>query len=136
MEIIGRKAFALQSFGEVFGPQATAGVDDGATRILAEQSDRLFAFVFGVRHAIGQVGASEALLQQPFLPEAQFRLDVVGHLRRGGGGQRQDWGLGKLGSYLGDSQVGGAEIVAPLRDAVRLVHHDQAESHLRQIGSE
>ena len=63
------------------------------------------------------------------LGEAQPVHDVLGHAPGRRGRERQHRHAGQLFAQLGDAQVGGAEIVAPLRNAVRLVHGQQRHLH-------
>ena len=48
------------------------------------------------------------------------------------GGQSQDGRLGHIRSNVGNLQIGRTEVVAPLRDAVRLVDGQQADFHSAQ----
>ena len=70
--------------------------------------------------------------------EAQLRGDVVLHQGRGGGGERDDRRGPQRRQVLAEHAVVGPEIVAPLRDAVRLVDGDQRRlalgQHLREAG--
>ena len=67
---------------------------------------------------------------------AELLLDVVDHagVGRGGGGQHRD-GLRQLGDEVRDAPVVGPEIVAPVRNAVGLVNHQQPgpPDELRQL---
>ena len=51
---------------------------------------------------------------------------------RGGGGERDDRRRAEGGRYCAEHAVVGAEVVAPLRDAVRLVDGDQGRLALGQ----
>ena len=59
-------------------------------------------------------------------------MDVVDDFRRRRGGQGQYGSLGDIGTDVGNLQVGRSEVVAPLRDAVRLVDGQQTDFHLLQ----
>ena len=50
--------------------------------------------------------------------------------RRGRGGQREDRGVAELLDDAAEPQVVGSEVVAPRRDAVRLVDHEQRRAGL------
>ena len=66
--------------------------------------------------------------------EAQAAGDVVPHLGRGGGGERQDRGLAEEPVLGTQAQVGGAEVVAPLGDAVGLVDAQERRVRLGEVG--
>ena len=65
--------------------------------------------------------------------------DVVLHGGRGGGGEGDDGRGAKRGQVLAEHAVVGAEVVAPLRDAVGFVDGDQGRlalgQHLREAGN-
>ena len=60
----------------------------------------------------------------------------MNHLRGGCGRQGEHRSLGKELSNLGDFQIGRAEIVTPLGDAVCLVHRDHPNRHPGKILAE
>ncbi|MNF59369.1 hypothetical protein D3C84_409550 [compost metagenome] len=62
----------------------------------------------------------------------ELRLHVGDHLGRGGRGQQQGLGDIELALVVRQLQVIGAEVVTPLGNAVRLVHHQQRDRHLLQ----
>ena len=74
-----------------------------------------------------EVRAVEAGADALGFPEAEPRDDLLGHLRgrRGGAGHRRR--VAELPDDRREAQVVRAEVVAPLRHAVRLVHHEQRE---------
>ena len=84
------------------------------------------------------VRAAKAVDEPARLHEAQLRDDVVLHHRRGRRRQRQHRGGAQLGQALAEHAVLGAEVVAPLRDAVGLVDGDERRralrEHLREAG--
>ena len=63
---------------------------------------------------------------------AELGQDVVFDPGRGRGREGQDRGVAQIGDGLGKAEVGGAEIVPPLGDAVGLVHHEEGHVHLGQ----
>ena len=87
-------------------------------------------------HFNRDVGAAEAVNEARRLDQRQLLHDVVLHGRRGGGGQRDDRRRPQAGHVLAQAAVIGPEIVPPLRNAVRLIHHDQRNlplgEHLRK----
>ena len=78
----------------------------------------------GGSHDIGQVSPREAHREHIGLPEGQTTLDILDHNRRGSGGERQNRNVGEQLAHLDDTQERRAEIIAPLRDAMSLVHSD------------
>ena len=77
--------------------------------------------------AVADVGAVEAGDEDAALAEVEPLDDLAPGRRVGGGGQRQARHAGKRSCSTPSSQVVGPEIVAPLRDAVRLVDREQGE---------
>ena len=61
------------------------------------------------------------------LLESEQVNDVILHARRGGGGQRQHDRRVEVIARVGDVQIIGAKVVAPLRQAVRFVDGEQAD---------
>ena len=90
-------------------------------------------------HFDGEVVAAEAVDETHGVVEAELRQDVVLHERRGRGGERQHGRGTQQVQLLAEHAVVGAEIVAPLRDAVRLVDGDEGglalAEHLREAGN-
>ena len=125
----GRDALVAQQVGQLFGALARADVDDAAAFDPPQQPEQLPVLVLGAADAVGEVGTCEAAAQDVGLGEVEVAHDVLGHERRGRGGERQHRHAGKLAAQLGDAQVGGAEVVAPLRDAVGLVDGQQRDLH-------
>ena len=71
------------------------------------------------------------------VPQVQQAADVRLHVRRGGGGEGSHRGpVGQALHKGGDVQVGGPEILAPLGDAVGLVHRHQGDVCLPHKGLE
>ena len=67
------------------------------------------------------------VLTTPARGMPELRDDVVATVVGGGGGQRQDRRLAERAQRAAELEEGRAEVVAPLRDAVRLVDHDQRD---------
>ena len=138
----GRPAFAVEEAGELDGAVLLRAVDDRRARrvfeALAQQLQHLRRLA-GTRdraHLEAQVVTLDAAgvqrqLQPEFLPEVA--ADLVDHVRLGGGGdgadrrQRQFVPLAELADEARAVQVIGPEVVAPLRQAVRLVEHPGAD---------
>ena len=77
-------------------------------------------------------GPVEAGRDADRLAQAQAPLDVGGDLRRRGRGRRDDRLRAEPARRVGEAEVVGPEVVAPLRDAVRLVDDEEADRHLAQ----
>ena len=93
------------------------------------QAQELGVLVVGAADAVGEVGARETAAQDAGFVETQAVHDVVGDELRGRGREGQNGNAGELLAQLGDAQVGGPEVVAPLRDAVGLVDGEQLHVH-------
>ena len=84
----------------------------------------------------GQVGAREAPDDLGRVgAEAEPFQDLVAHHRGRGRGAGEDARSLELGEDLTDLQVVGAEVVAPLADAVGLVHRDEGDLDVPEQGS-
>ena len=77
-------------------------------------------------HHVGEVGPGEAHLDDIGLAKTQLLLNVVHHLRRGGGREGQHRDIGLEAAQVGYAKIGRPEVVAPLRDAMGLIHRDEA----------
>ncbi len=66
--------------------------------------------------------------------DVELGKHVVGDLRRRGGRESKHGGPAQDLGRPTDSEIRGPEIVAPLRDAVRLVHHQQRGPQPIQFG--
>jgi len=100
----------------------------------ARASVALRARVVGAALAIdrqAEVGAEEAAPDQRRTLHAELRDDVVDHLARRRGGQRQHRDAPVFLFQPGQVAVRGAEVVAPLADAMRFVDGDQAQVEVR-----
>ena len=64
--------------------------------------------------------------------EAEEAADVVADLLGGGRGERHDRRSTERAQALADAEIGGAEIVAPFRDAVRLVDRCETDPGLAE----
>ncbi len=60
----------------------------------------------------------------------QLLDDVVTHLLRGGGGEGGDGAVGEERAKLGELPIFGAEVVAPLGNAVSFVNCEERERHI------
>ena len=134
MVIGGRDVQLLQFLGYLLTFPSAAHVDDGAARHLAENMHEFLDLVLGRAHHISQVLALKAHAEDVLLAEMQLLLDVVGHLRRCGGSQGQHGCVGFDLAEVGNLEVGGAEVVAPLTDAVGFIDGDEAHLEVVELG--
>ncbi len=84
----------------------------------------------------GQVRPVEAGHDRVRLLDPEPGADVGDDGGRGGGRKREHALGAELAGALGQLQVVGPEVVAPLRDAVRLVDREERDSRLREAGEE
>ena len=138
MVVDGLDAVFAQQAGIVGGAAPAARVDDGRAFHAAENVQEFGLLVVGAAHHVAQVRAGEAHAEHAaaLRVETELRADVFHHARRGRGCERQ---YGHTGQYGADGrylEVGGTEVVAPLRDAVRLVHGDEVHLHALHLGDE
>eukprot|EP00968_Pinguiococcus_pyrenoidosus_P024769 scaffold5039_cov255-Pinguiococcus_pyrenoidosus.AAC.7 len=84
-----------------------------------------------VPHGETQVRAVEGVHEDQRAFHLERLHDRCPDSRRGGGRHRQNGDVGKLLAQLAQLAVVRAEVVAPLRHAVRLVHHDPSKQSLR-----
>ena len=89
-----------------------------------------------MRHAIADVRPVEAGDEDAALLELQPFPDVAPRRRIGGGGQRDARHGGKALMQHGELQIFRPEVVAPLRDAVRLVDGEQRQLAAVEQGEE
>ena len=60
----------------------------------------------------------------------QLILDILHHLRRGGGSQSQNGSVRTKLADVDDFQIGGTEVIAPLGDTICLVDGNEAYLHV------
>ncbi len=83
-------------------------------------------------HDVGKIFPPETLGEDVGSGEFQTELDVLRHPRRGGRRQRQNRHRREELPNFGNSEVRRAEIIAPLGNAVRLIHRQQGDLHRLQ----
>ena len=106
---------------------AEAVNDAAATGVLFDEADDLAAHVLLGADLVVQVGAIEAGLVRLGVRNVEVLQDVLLHLFRGRGGQRDHGHPLDLIEDGAQAAVLGAEVVAPLADAVRLVNGEEAD---------
>ncbi len=134
----GSDAGRSERLGGLLGLAPRTHVDDGRTPV-GEQPGHVGVGVVGVDHGVGEVGAHERGLEDvEARPELQPVADVAHHIggRRGGQGDAGHGRgpldcFGQIAARFGNAEVWRTEVVAPLRDAVRLVDHQKPHVHIR-----
>ena len=89
-----------------------------------EDTQQLLHLVLARPHHIREVGTGEAGAEYPTVVKVELLLYIIGYNRSCRGGEGQHGNVGQGVPYLGYFQVGRAEVISPLRDAVGLVDHD------------
>ena len=129
----GADADGLQLIGALLRTLLQGDVDDGGGCGIAAQfvTQPTIAGTAGQRNdGEIQIGAIETCHHQILGLDGKFGLHVCHDRRGGGGGEQQYLGNGEIAAMVRQLQVVGPKVVAPFRDAVRLVHHQQGERHL------
>jgi hypothetical protein len=93
----------------------------------ADQAEDLLARVVLRRDAVADVRPVEAGDEHPAVLEAEALDDVAAGGLVGGGGERHARDVREALVEDGDLEVVGAEVVAPLGDAVGLVDREEAQ---------
>jgi hypothetical protein len=110
--------------------RARARVDDRRERSLAPQRldhQRPLLVRGGPRHGEREVRPVEAGRHSHRVAQREAAHHVVRDLRGGRGGRGHDAGGAELAGGVAEPEVVRAEVVAPLRHAVRLVDHEEAD---------
>ena len=142
----GAPAGPGQARGLFLGGLAGGGVDDGRAAPLSRASQHFgeqdvhpglaLGAALHLAGAQGQVGAGETLDHLRGVGgQTQPRQDLVADHGRGRGGAGQHPGLRQLGQELAELQILGPEVVAPLADAVGLVHGDERTVQIAEQGA-
>ncbi len=140
--VVGRGAARRAELGgERLGVLPRRRVENrGTARTVAEEGDRRCVPLTrgALDHLDREVRPAEPVDEARRLVEAELGGDVVLHRRRRGGSERDDGGGAKEGEALAEHPVVGAEVMAPLRNAVRFVDRDEGRlsprEHLRKAG--
>ena len=128
---------AAQEGRQVGRRLAPPHVDDAASLDLAANLQQYAELVLRLPEHIIQVGPHEGGADQVGRAEGQLLLDIFRHLRGGRSGQgNHRHAAPDLLAKLRNPQIIRPKVVSPLRDAVRLVHHQEADIHLLQAGLE
>ena len=134
----GGDALGQQGGGDGIHRFPRGAVDDAALpRPLRQEAGEPLVLVPGPDHLEKEIGPVKARGDPQGVPELQQGFDVPAHRRRGGGGEGPHRGPDREGTdQLRDFQIAGPEILAPLGDAVGLVHGNQGDGQLLQQAAE
>ena len=139
--VIARDRFAggAQPVVHLLAALHRRGVDDAAAvrvrQRLAQPIELLF-LAGGLHDLEAQVRPVDAGVDDVHARPPELLADVLDHVGDRGGGEREHRRIAELLQRIADLQEGGPEVVAPLRDAVRLVHHEQRDAPPLQGGHE
>ena len=127
-----RDALRLQPRRGLVDLLARQAIDDArfAGMLFLDEAQQLRARVVLVDDGVADVRPVEARDEDARLVQRQPPHDLVARLRVGGGGERDARHLGKALVQHRELQVFRAEVVPPLRDAVRLVDGEERELRL------
>ena len=125
----GRHAGRRQLAGHLFGALAREAVDDaGLVVVLAQEREQLLGRLALVDDRVADVGPVEAGDEDRRCVEAEASAHVGARLRVGRRRAGHDRHVGEQLAQPPELHVLGPEVVAPLRDAVRLVDREQGDA--------
>ena len=130
-----RYASALERLRHLLDIAARCGIDDGHARVLAQHADERGILVrvrLGGDHVVAQVGAVEARDDGVGVLEPELPRDVGADVRGGRGGERHHGRPAQAFAHLGDAQIAGPEVMAPLADAMRLIDGEERHADILQ----
>ena len=132
MVVVGTDACTFEFVTDLLGPHAGTHIHDGCSRYRAQDMDKFSDLFLGGTHDIGQVLTGETHREdirdlKAKAPLYVFHNDGCCRCR-----QRQHGNAREKFPHLGDTQERRSEVVAPLRDAVCLVHDNERDWHLAQ----
>ena len=140
----GRQGGFVDIIRDFLGTLAAAHIDDGAAFLSLQYAEHFSQLVLRTAHDVGQVLALERHAEDVECrgtryggrgTRGQLLTNIVHHFRRSGGCEGKDG----HGLYLADGcyvEVGRAEVVAPLADAMGFIDGDEADVHVAQFGDE
>ena len=139
----GADARGFEHRGRLLALATVAHIDYPRPRDSPADVQQLAALVLAAAHDIRQVRPFESAPQHDEIPGFPFRTRGRGELLhyvrrhlRGRGRRKGDHGDVQTLPEPAYLEVVGAEVIAPLGDAVRLVHHYHADAQHVQIGAE
>ena len=134
--VIRTRADAIRDepLGKPLGGLAAEAINDPALLPpLAHKFDDLRICSVFRQHAIREVGPVEARDENCGVAHVELAHDVIAHALGGRRGERHERHAGEVRAQVGNLPVFGPEIVAPFRDAVRLVNRDERDFPLAQF---
>ena len=127
----GLDAVDRQQFGDLFDFLAAEAVDDTALAgVVLDELDDVPLGIRLVADLVVEVFAVEGILEHAGVQHAEVLLDVGLDFRCGRGRQGDDGSAVDLGDDLADAAVFGAEVVAPLGDAMRFIYRIERDMQL------
>ena len=135
LRVVGKRTnlILLQILGYLVHPLDGRAVNDAGLRIPGEVFVQHLHFRFlraDAPHLKIQIGTVKTGDLYQWFAETKLELDVLPHLWCCSRSKRHGWRSSKAFECVLDLQEVGAEVVAPLADAVRFIHGHQAERSL------
>ena len=117
----------------LFRMKTTAHIDNGTAGFVLQKMDKLLKLVGDIIDHVGKILSFETHAEDALLAEQQTLLNVVDDGRGSGGRQRQNGYARQLLADIGNGEIAGAEVVAPLTDTMSLIDADEAHLHVTQL---
>ena len=115
---------------EFIHPAPRQAVNDAGSRMGSHMFQQFGIAARALRpYRIVQVGPVEAGDMQSRLAQGELIHDVLPHARGGGGREREHRHRRKVFAQPCETAVLGAKIMAPFRDAMRLINRESAQAH-------
>src|SRR6185503_11022097 len=113
-------------------------VDDARAARAHDFQQRLLLLgsVGSLHHLEVEIGAVHPDVEDAHARPAELARDVLDDIRRGGRGEREQRRVAQLAQRRAEAGIGRAKIVAPLRDAMRLVDDEEVDRVLLQLVDE
>ena len=122
-----RDAVRAQAFRDLFGVSTAERVDDDRfSSVASDLFEQLLLAVFAWSDPVGQIRPVERTHHHLRISELQLMDDVVANPRCGGRGTGVDRDAGKKVAQCRELAVLGAEVMAPLTDAVGFIDRDRS----------
>lgn len=126
---------ASEMRGHVLGGFLESHIHDGGADLRVSQTLREHGQALARRarrHAQMEISTAEGSLHMPLRRDAKCLANVARHIRRRRRREREHGAQRQLLGHAREAQVLGAEIVAPLGNAVRLVNCEERDFHAPQ----